>query len=240
MLLSDTSISKLNTVKPTSTASSIPNASMSPLTVTAITNASQDCPPFRQHQQRSLANIATSINFASISERIAERRRRVIANLAHGTESPTPPIKIAQPSTLKSSSTTSNILSLIPTINIITTVSISQSPSIPSAVASAVPIISAAMPVAEVSTAMPEPDTATAVPEPTITAVVPEPVAATMPTPRRYGYVVVHMPANYRQNEQEGKSHHIERFVDGTASPSSHPHLPAANLAHDCLEVADQ
>ncbi len=315
MLLSDESISKLNTVMPTSTASSISNASKSPLTVTAITNASKDCPPLRQHQQRSLANIAPSINFASISERIAERRRRVIANLAHGskrptppvkvaqpsiskssatsssilpltpitnitttasisqlpsissavasavpiisatipvvenhatmpepiattaapkptipavvserprvianlahgTESPTPRIKIAQPSTLKSSSTTSNILSLIPTINIITTVSISQSPSIPSAVASAVPIISAAMPVVEIPAAMPEPNTATAVPEPTITAVVPEPAAATMPTPRRYGYVVVHMPANYRQNEQEGKSHHIERFVE--------------------------
>ena len=89
-LMSNMSISKPTVVKPTSASSSRSHASKSPV---ATTSASKGCPPLRQHQQRSLANIAPSVNKAFVSDRIAERRRRVIANITPGSQRPKLPVK---------------------------------------------------------------------------------------------------------------------------------------------------
>ena len=82
-LMSNMSISKPTVVKPTSASSSRSHASKLPV---ATSSASKDCPSLRQHQPRSLANIAPSVNQVSVSDRIAERRRRVIANITPGSK----------------------------------------------------------------------------------------------------------------------------------------------------------
>lgn len=129
-MLNNMSIGKPTTVKRTSASSSSTCASKLPLAVTAATSASKGCPPLRQHH--SLA--ASSVNSASVLERIAERRRRVIANttpsfdrasvhdriaerrrrlntssLAADDQRPKPSVKFTPTSTRKSSSTSSRV-----------------------------------------------------------------------------------------------------------------------------------
>ncbi|KAF6234213.1 hypothetical protein HO173_007633 [Letharia columbiana] len=174
-LFSAMSISKPTVVKPTSASPSTSHALKSKLPIAASTSASKDCPPLRQHQQRSLAKIAPLANSASVSERIAERRQRVIANLAPGPKRSTPPVKITPASTIKSSSTSSRVPSLLP----VTTAPASTSQ--PSSMPSDVIVPAAAIPVA-------------------------------VPAPRRYGWLTVQMPDNFRQ-DKPGECNHIYALV---------------------------
>lgn len=138
----------------------------------------------RQHRQRSLDNIAPSVNSASVSGRIAERRQRVIANLAPGSKRPTPPVKVTPTSTLKPSSTSSRVITAQPATSPAVAVSVADIPAaLPVAVPAAAP---AAVPAADIPTAVPR--------------------------PRQYVWLTVTMPDNYRQGT-EGKSGHIERIV---------------------------
>ena len=178
-LMSDMSISKPTVVKPTSASSSRSHASKLPV---ATTSASKGYPPLRQHQQRSLANIAPSVNKASVSDRIAERRRRVIANITPGSKRPTLPVKDTSSSTFKTSTTSSSSVSppttAIDSAPVLTSQKLSSSPS---AVAATIPIVSTAMPEPVVAASIPQPDVAIVVPEP-VTTITPEPaIAASVP-----------------------------------------------------------
>lgn len=131
-MLNNMSIDKPTTVKSTSASSSRTYASKLPLAITAATSASKGCPPLRQHQslatssvnstsvleriaerrRRVIANTTSSVNRASIQDRIAERRRRVNTNnLAADDQRPKPSVKFTPTSTRKSSSTSSRVLS---------------------------------------------------------------------------------------------------------------------------------
>lgn len=185
------SISKPTTVKHTSASSSSSIASKSRLPIPTALSASKGCPPLRQHQQRSLAKVAPSVNTASVLERIAERRQRVIANLAPGSKRPTPPVKVTPTSTLKSSSMPSRVPSLTPITA--APASTSQPLSTPSAVV----VPAAAVPAAAVPPAVPATDDLAAVPA---------------PRPRQYGWLTIQMPDNYRQG-RPGKGGHIVHIV---------------------------
>ena len=179
-LMSDMSISKPTVVKPTSASPSRSHASKLPV---ATTSASKGCPPLRQHQQRSLANIAPSVNKASVSDRIAERRRRVIANITPGSKRPTLPVKDILSSTLKTSTTSSSVSPPTTAIDPAPVLTSQKLPSSPSAVAATVPIVSTVTPEPAVAASIPQPDVAVVVPEP-VSTITPEPaVAASAPQP---------------------------------------------------------
>lgn len=191
--------------KPTSASPSSSHASRSKLPIATAASASKDCPSLRQHQQRSLANIASPANSASVSERIAERRQRVIAKLAPGPKRPAPPVKVTPMSTLKPSSTSSRVPSLTPiTASPASTSQPSSAPSAPSAVAVPMAVVpAAAVPAAAVpvADALPAADP------------LPAAAPAVLPAPRRYGWITVQMPYNFRQDTQ-GKSGHISTIVE--------------------------
>ena len=180
------------TVKATSASLPTSNASKSKLTLTA-TSASKGCPPLRQHQQRSLDKIAPTANSESVSRRIAERRQRVVANLAPGSKRPAPPVKVTPTSPVKPS-TSSRVITTSPAV---VAVPVADMPAaVPAAVVPAV--APAAVPIAvpaAVPATVPAADIPTAVPR-----------------PRQYGWLTVTMPDNYRQ-ETPGKCGHIERIV---------------------------
>ena len=130
-MLDNMSIGKPTTVKRTSASSSSTCASKSPLAVTTAVSASKGCPPLRQHhslttssvnsasvleriaerRRRVIANTAPSVNRASVHDRIAERRRRRpnTNNLAADDQRPKPSVKSTPTSTRKSSSTSSRV-----------------------------------------------------------------------------------------------------------------------------------
>ena len=179
-LMSDMSISKPTVVKPTSASPSRSHASKLPV---ATTSASKGCPPLRQHQQRSLANIAPSVNKASVSDRIAERRRRVIANITPGSKRPTLPVKDTSSSTLKTSTTSSSVSPPTTATDPAPVLTSQKLPSSPSAVAATIPIVSTVTPEPVVAASIPQPDVAVVVPEP-VSTVTPEPaIAASIPQP---------------------------------------------------------
>ncbi|CAF9925122.1 MAG: hypothetical protein ALECFALPRED_002910 [Alectoria fallacina] len=187
------SIDEPTTVKPTSASPSTSHASKSKLTVAAATSAFKGCPPLRQRQQRSLANVAPSVNSASVLDRIAKRRQRVVANLASGSNRPTPPVKVTPTSILKSS----------PAVAAIPKAVIPAAAAVPEAVIPATAVVEAVVPAV------------IAIPDVVIPAVaaVPEvvvPIAA--PAPRRYRSLMYQMPANFRQ-DKDGKCHFIDRLV---------------------------
>ena len=137
-LMSNMSISKPTVVKPTSASSSRSHASKSSVAT------------------HSLANIAPSVNKASVYDRIAERRRRT-----------TLPVKTSTTSSRVSPPTTAT-----DTEPVLTSHKLS-SPS-PPAVATTIPVVPAATP---------EPAVAASAPQPDVAVVVPQPVSTTMPEP---------------------------------------------------------
>ena len=194
-MLSDMSISK-PIVKPASASPSTSHASKSRVPVSMTTSASKGRLPLRQHSEMSQAAVLA--RSASVSERIAERRRRVVANLAAGSKRPTPPVNVTPLPKLKSHSTASRVP--VSTSTVTAPVSTSQHSSTSLAVAAAVPVIPAA------------------VSEPTVTAAdaadaIPEPVPTATPAPRRYGWIYIQWPFNYRQ-QKPGKSCHIANHVE--------------------------
>ncbi|CAD6572690.1 MAG: hypothetical protein ASARMPREDX12_005373 [Alectoria sarmentosa] len=209
------SIDKPTTVKPTYASPSTSHAAKSKLTVAAAaTSASKGCPPLRQRQQRSLANVAPSVNSASVLDRIAERRQRVVANLASGSNRPTPPVKVTPTSTLKSSPVVAAIpKAVIPAaaaipVAVIPAAAVSETviPAV-AAVAEAVTPAVAAVTEAVIPAIAAVPEVC--VPEVCIPEVC---VPAAAPAPRRWGRLIVQMPYNYRQ-DTVGKRDHVEVLV---------------------------
>ena len=148
-LMSNMSISKPTVVKP---------SVVKPTSASSTTSASKGCPPLRQHQQRSLANIVPSVNKATVSDRIAERRRRVIANITPGSKRPTLPVK----ATSSSSSRVSTPTTAIHPAPALTSQKLSSSPS---AVAKSTPITAIVTPEPAVAANVQQPDVATVVSE---------------------------------------------------------------------------
>lgn len=136
----------------TSASSSRTYASKSPLAITTATSASKDCPPLRQHhslatssvnsasileriaerRRRVIANTTPSINHASVHDRIAERRRRRLNanNLAADDQRPKPSVKLTPTSTHKSSSTSSRVRPAL-TAQLLTSLSTTTVPNTP-------------------------------------------------------------------------------------------------------------
>ena len=208
-LLSNMSISEPTVVKPTSASPSRSHASKSPV---AITSASKDFPPLRQHQQRSLADIAPSVNKASVLDRIAERRRRVIADIAPSVNKASVLDRIAErrrrviadiaPSVNKASvldrieerrrrRAIANITDTSSSTLKTSTTSSRVSP--PTTVADPVPVLTCqklssspsavAATIPIVPAAMPEPAVAASAPQPDVAIVVPDAVSTVTPEP---------------------------------------------------------